>query len=110
MSRSLTMTFPHDLGVPEVKRRINERFDLLKSQYVDKIGHAEMVWVGDVAHLRVAALGQTATAEIDVQAVDIKIEVHLPWLLAAMANKIQGVLKSNAEDTLRIGTTNKKAG
>lgn len=109
MSRSLSMTFPHDLGVSEAKRRINERFELLKSQYVDKIGHAEMVWVGDVANLRVAALGQTATAEIDVQAADIKIEVQLPWLLAAMANKIQGVLESNAQDTLRIGTTKKPA-
>lgn len=107
MSRSIVMTFPHDLGATEAKRRINERFDLLKREYVDKIGKAEIAWVGDVAHLRVAALGQTATAEIEVKPADIRIEVHLPWLLAAMANKIEGLLKSNAQDTLRIGTTKK---
>lgn len=107
MSRSISMTFPHDLGIAEAKRRISERFDLLKTQYVDKVGHAEIAWVEDVAHLRVVALAQTATAEIDVRAAEIKIEVHLPWLLAAMAGKVEGLLKSNAQDTLRIGTTKK---
>lgn len=107
MSRSIVMTFPHDLGVPEAKRRISERFDLVKSQYMDKIGHAELAWVADVAHMRVAALGQTATAEVDVKPAEIRVEVHLPWLLAAMAGKIEGLLTSNAQDTLRIGTTKK---
>lgn len=107
MSRSISMTFPHDLGIVEARRRITDRFDALKREYVDKIGQAEMVWVGDVANLRVAALGQTATAEIDVTAAEIKVEVHLPWLLAAMASKVQGLLKSNAETTLRLGTPKK---
>lgn len=107
MSRSIVMTFPHDFAVAEAKKRIAERFDALKAQYVDKIGHAEMVWVGDVAHLRVAAIGQTATAEIEVKANDIRVEVHLPWLLAAMANKVEGLLKKNAQETLKIGTTKK---
>lgn len=107
MSRSISMTFPHDLGVAEAKRRISERFDVLKREYVDKVGQAEMVWVVDVANLRVAALGQTATAEIDVKPAEIRVEVHLPWLLAAMAGKVEKLLKNNAQDTLRIGTTKK---
>lgn len=107
MSRSITMTFPHELGVAEAKRRIGERFELMKREYVDKIGRADIAWVGDTAHLRVAALGQNATAEIEVKPADIRVEVHLPWLLAAMANKVEGLLKSNAKDTLRIGTTKK---
>jgi hypothetical protein len=101
------MTFPHELSVPEAKRRIAERFDFVKQEYVDKVGAADVVWTGDVANLRVAALGQTATATIDVMPGTIKVEVQLPWLLAAMAGKIQGLLKSNAEETLRIGTTRK---
>ena len=74
---------------------------------MDRIGTAEIAWVGDVAHLRVAALGQTATAEIDVKPADIRVEIHLPWLLAAMANKVQGLLDKNAKEALRIGTTKK---
>ena len=107
MSQSITMTFPHALGVEEAKRRIGERFEILKSTYVDKVGHAELAWVGDVAHLRARALGQTATAEIDVRQTEIKVEIHLPWLLATMAGKVERLLKSNAQDTLRIGTTKK---
>ena len=107
MSRSIVMTFPHDFAVAEAKKRITERFDLLKAQYVDKVGQAEMVWVGDVAHLRVAAIGQTATAEIEVKPSDIRVEIHLPWLLAAMASKVEGLLKKNAQETLKIGTTKK---
>ena len=107
MSRSITMSFPHELGVAEAKRRIGERFDLLKREYVDKIGKADIAWVSDTAHLDVSAIGQRATAEIEVKAAEIRVEVHLPWLLAAMASKVEGLLKSNAKDTLRIGTTKK---
>ena len=107
MSRSITMNFPHELGAAEAKRRIGERFDLLKREYVDKIGKADIAWVGDTAHLDVSAIGQRATAEIEVKPAEICIVVHLPWLLAAMANKVEGLLKSNAKDTLRIGTTKK---
>jgi hypothetical protein len=39
----------------------------------------------------------------------VRIEVQLPWLLAALTGKIQGVLQSNAEDTLRIGHSPPKA-
>ena len=107
MSRSIVMSFPHDFAVADAKTRISERFELLKKQYVEKVGQAEMVWVGDVAHLRVAAIGQTATAEIDVKPGDIRVEIHLPWLLAAMANKVESLLKKNAQETLKIGTTKK---
>lgn len=107
MSRSIVMSFPHDLAVPDAKRRISERFDLMKAQYIDKVGHAELVWVGDVAHLKAAALGQTATAEIEVQPANIRVEVHLPWLLAAMATKVEGLFRKNAQEALRIGTTPK---
>ena len=107
MSRSITMAFPHELSVPEAKKRISERFAMLKTQYIDKVGHAELVWVGDVAHLKASAIGQTATAEIAVEPANIRVEIQLPWLLAAMAGKVEGLLKSNAQDTLRIGTTRK---
>ena len=107
MAKSIVVTFPHEFGVAEAKRRISEQMEVAKKAYIDKIGRSEMVWVGDVAHLRVAALGQTTTAEIDVKAAEIRVEVHLPWLLAALATKIEGALKSNAKDALRIGTTRK---
>jgi hypothetical protein len=107
MSRSITMSFPHDLSVPDAKKRISERFDLMKSQYIDKVGQAELAWVGDIAHLRASALGQTATCEIAVEPATVRVEIHLPWLLAAMAGKVERLLQTNASQTLRLGTTRK---
>ena len=50
---------------------------------------------------------QTATAEIEVKPAEIRVEVHLPWLLAAMAGKIEGLLKSNGKDALKIAPPKK---
>ncbi len=107
MAKSIVVTFPHDLSVAEAKRRLTEQVAVMKQNYLDKIGTGEMTWVDDVAHLRVSAIGQTTTAEIDVKPAEIRVEVHLPWLLAALANKIEGVLKSNGKDALRLGPTKK---
>jgi len=35
----------------------------------------------------------------------VRIEVQLPWILAALTSKIQGVLKTKAEESLRIAYT-----
>jgi hypothetical protein len=56
-------------------------------------------------NLRVVAFGQTATAQVYVLDDALRIEVQLPWILAALA----GILKSNAEESLRIGHTPPKA-
>jgi hypothetical protein len=39
----------------------------------------------------------------------LRIEVQLPWFLAALTGRIQSVLKSNAENSLRIGYTPPKS-
>ena len=107
MAKSIVVTFPHDLSVAEAKKRISEQVEVVKKTYIERVGKAEMAWVGDIAHLRVSAVGQTTTAEIDVKPAEIRVEVHLPWLLAALANKIEGLLKSNGKEALRIGSTKK---
>ena len=107
MAKSIVVTFPHDLSVAEAKRRITEQVAAAKAAYIDKIGTGEMAWVDDVAHLRVSAVGQTTTAEIDVKPAEIRVEVHLPWLLAALAGKVEGLLKSNGQEALRIAPTKK---
>jgi predicted PP-loop superfamily ATPase len=76
---------------------------------VDRLGYSEVNWSGDTADLRVVAFGQTVTGKICVMSDSLRVEVQLPWILAALTNKIQGVLKSNAEESLRIGHTPPKA-
>jgi hypothetical protein len=107
MAKSIVVTFPHDLSVAEAKKRISEQVEVVKKAYIDKLGSGDMAWVGDTAHLRVSAIGQTTTAEIDVKPAEIRVEIHLPWLLAALAGKIEGLLRSNGKEALRIGSSKK---
>jgi hypothetical protein len=108
MAKSIVLTFPHELGVAEGKKRVTESVELVRKTYVEKVGGTtELTWVGDTANLRVAVLGQTITAIVDVKPADVRIEVTLPWLLATLATKIERVLKSNAADTLRLGPPKK---
>jgi len=105
MSNSIVITLPHRLGVEEAKRRISGGIELLRRDYIDKLAYSEANWNGDSANLRVVAFGQTATAQLYVMNDALRIEVQLPWILAALTGKIQRVLKTNAEESLRIGHT-----
>lgn len=108
MSKPLTITLSHTLGTAEAKRRIEERLALLRKEYVDKIGHSEVVWIGDKANIKVSALGQQATAILEIFPELISIEIQLPWLLSALSNKIQGVLTTNAKESLKLTHTSAK--
>jgi hypothetical protein len=103
MSNKITVTVPHNLGVEAAKKRLAERIETLQRDYVDKIAHSEVAWSGDVATIRVAALGQTATAQIAVFKDMARVEIQLPWLLAALSGKVQDVVSRNANEVLRIG-------
>jgi len=105
MQKSIVITVPHNLGADAAKKRICERIEALRTAYLDKLAYTEINWTGEKADLRVVALGQTVTAQIDVMPESLRIEVQLPWLLAVLGNKIQGVLTSNAQESLRIGYT-----
>ncbi|HEX3493865.1 MAG TPA: polyhydroxyalkanoic acid system family protein [Methylocella sp.] len=103
MSNSIVITLPHRLGAEEAKRRIAGGIELLRRDYIDKLAYSEANWNDNTANLRVVAFGQTATGQVYVMNDAVRIEVQLPWILAALTGKIQGVLKTNAEESLRIG-------
>ena len=109
MSNSIVITVPHRLGAKEAKRRIVEQIELLRGNYIAKLAYSEANWNGGTANLRVVAFGQTATAQLYVMNDALRIEVQLPWILVALTGKIQNVLKTNAEESLRIGHTPPKA-
>ncbi len=48
------ITVPHRLGAEEAKRRIAERIELLRRDYIDKLAYSEANWNGDIANLRLA--------------------------------------------------------
>ena len=108
MSNTITVTIPHRLGLEGAKARAQARLEKMQHDYVDKIAHSEINWSGDVAHIRVDALGHTATAQVSVFADHARVDVQLPWLLAKLAGTVQGFISQNAKDVLRIGGPGKR--
>jgi hypothetical protein len=108
MPKSISITLPHALGAAEAKRRVQEQIDRVCAAYVDKIGHSRVSWTGDEAKFDVSALGQASSGTIAVFPDSLRIDVQLPWILAALSGKVEGFLKSNATDAIRIGNMSKK--
>ncbi|WP_442754528.1 polyhydroxyalkanoic acid system family protein [Methylocystis sp. JAN1] len=104
MANTITVTVPHNLGVETAKKRLAARIEALQREYVDKVAKSDVTWAGDVATIHVAALGQTATAQMTVLADMVRIEVQLPWLLAKLSGALQGFISQNANDVLRISS------
>ena len=103
MANSIIVSVPHNLGLEAAKKRVAERIEKMRRDYMDKVAQSEVNWSCDRADLRISAFGQTATAQVHVLADSLRIEVQLPFLLAVLSNKIHDVLTNNAKDALKLG-------
>jgi putative polyhydroxyalkanoate system protein len=103
MARSVTVNIPHSLGKEEAKRRIEAGFGKMQQQMVGGIGalmSCQQRWEGDRLHFEAAGMGQKATGRLDVLDDTVRIELDLPEMLAALADKITGRLKTEGQKLL----------
>jgi hypothetical protein len=94
MSKAITLSLPHELGRVEARRRIDEGFGSFANHLGAVAGSVTRTWTGDRLAFRLAALGQEITGTIDVEDKLVTMEVLLPNLLAMLANKLRGQLKT----------------
>lgn len=101
MPTPITLIIPHKLGRAEARARVEASLGRFKEQMsqagMGKIQHA---WTQDQLGFHASAFGQAITGRIDVRDSDLKIEVDLPGILGAFADKIAGKLKK--EGTLLL--------
>lgn len=103
MPRPVSVTIPHNLGKDEARRRIEEGFGRMRQQMTSGIGAMMSFnerWEGDRLHFEGGGLGQKMTGRLDVRADAVQIELDLPEILAALAEKITGKLKSEGQKLL----------
>jgi hypothetical protein len=103
MARPITVTIPHTLGKDEAKKRISEGFDRLRQQMTGGLGAMltfNQQWDGDRLNFDGGGLGQKITGRMDVRADSVEFQVDLPDMLAAIADKITGKLKSEGQKLL----------
>ena len=97
MSKAITLTLPHELGRAEARRRIDEGFAGFAQHMGGVAGALTKAWDGDRLSFALQALGQGISGTIDVEDRAIRLEVLMPNILALMANKLKGRLKSEGQ-------------
>src|SRR5215471_1086254 len=96
MNDTVTVVIAHRLGRDEAVRRLKDGLARANGHLGGMIAIEEETWQGDTLRFRMAALGQTAAASIDVLEDALKIEVSLPWLLAKAARHFLPILRKEA--------------
>jgi putative polyhydroxyalkanoate system protein len=103
MARPITVNIPHSLGKDEARRRIEQGFGKLQQQLGG--GFAGMIkfterWEGDRLVFEGGGLGQKMTGRLDVLADSVHVEIDLPEMLAAIADRIVGALQKEGQKLL----------
>ena len=100
MSRPVSVNIPHALGKEEARRRIAEGFGRLRSQITGSLGVMFTFrerWEGDRLHFEGGTLGQNLTGRLDVLADSVQIQLDLPEILAAIADRIASKLQTEGK-------------
>ena len=101
MSAPIVLKTRHQLGVEGAKLAITQRYESLKQTVkIDRVGDSQLSWQDDIAHVSAKALGQRATATIDVAEENLTITIHLPMILAPFKGAIVAFLESQ-EDAVK---------
>ena len=90
MTRPLSISIPHELGVAEARQRIEAGFDRLERQISGGLAQVEKHWEGDQMHFVARGVGQTVSGRLQVLERAIDMEIELPAFLAMIADKIRG--------------------
>jgi hypothetical protein len=103
MEKPVSVSIPHALGKEEARRRIAEGFASMQRRLPDGlIGGLSFRerWEGDRLHFEGGALGQKICGRLDVLADSVQIQVDLPEMLAAIADRIVARLKQETRKFL----------
>ena len=107
MSKPVVVTISHSLGREEAANRLRGRIGTVR-QILDqyRIAVVKDEWNGDRMSFGVSALGQNVQGAVDVHEDHVRIEVQLPWILAAFAERVKTIVEKRAP--LLLGRDPKK--
>ena len=91
MARPVMINIPHALGKAEARSRIANGFGRIQGKLtgglVGLVAFQER-WEGDRLHFDGTALGQQITGHLDVNDENVQMQVELPAILSAIADRI----------------------
>ena len=106
MARPVTVEIPHSLGKDEARRRIEIGFGQMRQQVTGGMGAMGAMlsfqdrWEGDRLHFEGGGLGQKLSGRLDVGPDAVQIQIDLPDILAALADRIRGTIQTEGQKLL----------
>jgi hypothetical protein len=88
MSRTITVSLPHELGEEEARRRLINGIADLRGRFPGPLQNARETWNGNTMEFTASAIGQTVTGRVQVQPKHVIVQVDLPLLLAMLAERL----------------------
>jgi len=108
MKKPVIVTLPHQHTKMEAARRIREGVASIKPQLASFASSLEEEWSGDQMSFRMGVMGQSVTGRIEVMDSAVRLEVDLPWIFAAIAERLRGQIEKRGAQIL-IENKNKSA-
>ena len=97
MPKPVVVTISHTMGRAQAAATLRERIGAARGMLdAYRVAMVKEEWEGDRLRLQLGALGQTALAMVDVTDDQFRVEIQLPWLLAAFAEKVRTVVEQKA--------------
>ena len=100
MSKPVTIDIPHQLGVTEARRRLEEGLGRLGSQLPGGMAAVRQHWTDDRLSFSAEVMGQGISGYVDVLPDKVRMDVMLPGFLAMLAGKIKGRVQQEGQALL----------
>lgn len=100
MKKPVVVTLPHQHTKAEATKRIREGLEKVKPQLAGFVSTMEDRWEGDDLSFRIVAMAQEVTGRIAVMDQSVRVEVDLPWILAAIADRVRGQIEKKGGQIL----------
>ena len=97
MSKPLVVVIPHQLGQAGARQRLETGIEAAKSKFAAYVTSVDANWTENHLDVLVKAMGQSVNAGLDVGESDVRVEVHLPWMLAMIAEKAKAMIQKEGQ-------------
>ena len=95
MSKPVTVTISHELGREGARERIDGGIDRMLGSLAGGMLKFDRAWSGDTMSFDARAMGQHVSGNVEVREAEVTVTVRLPMLLAGMAEKLAGRIRSD---------------
>ncbi|MBL9092170.1 MAG: polyhydroxyalkanoic acid system family protein [Planctomycetaceae bacterium] len=103
MARPVSINIPHQLGQAEARRRIEQGFAQIQSGMTGGmfgLVSFKQSWQGDRLQFEGGGLGQCISGRLEILPDSVQLQIDLPALLAAIADRIAGSVKKETQKLL----------